>query len=181
MSALKLLKERLAAAQKVAAGQPGRIFVAETELNDIFTRECLQGVLGCPEFHIPLLRQEDIRNIVSKKFRRILCMLVQLGHEGWLSDLVERRISDGKLPVSKQELQDLLPEFHEPFYRLQWSYCALYLSRDDFEQRLPPEVVLPFLYEEEIGSGGFGVVYKVKVHKDYQDYFEISGTEVSGS
>lgn len=86
---------------------------------------------------------------------------------------------DHKLPFSKEDLRKLLPapvakEFHEQ----QWEFIAPVFSRSTLPRYLEGDTILPFLQEEIVGQGGFGVIYKVVLHDNQQHFFDTPGRTV---
>ena len=86
---------------------------------------------------------------------------------------------DHKLPLSKEDLGKLLlAPVAEEFHEQQWEFIAPMFSRSTLPRYLDHDIILPFLQEEIVGQGGFGVIYKVLLHDDQQHFFDTSGRTV---
>lgn len=167
-SSLQALRDRLASIQVPAAGQGDRVFVPRAGVEEIVVHDLVQSALSSEALDLPPQRHQNIAAKIIDEFRSVFAILCQLGQERSVKKLIEtRQITDKKLPVSREILKGHIPECYEPFYQIQWSYCAHSFSYLDYEQEIDDAMVLPYLEEEQMDEGGFGTVFKVKVHQDY--------------
>ncbi|KAJ5668872.1 hypothetical protein N7462_009942 [Penicillium macrosclerotiorum] len=97
-------------------------------------------------------------------FNQFLSLILQRNNRMW-ETLV---LSDSELPISRARAECLFPGKGGAFFVTQLQFCAIVLQDkkevkcSDNEQILRP---LPYLTQENIGSGGFGQVWKVKIER----------------
>lgn len=101
-----------------------------------------------------------------------------LGLNQFLSLILQRNnhmretleLSDSELPISRARAEHLFPGKGDAFFTTQLQFCAIVLQDkkelncSDNEQILRP---LPYLRQENIGSGGFGQVWEVKIERHH--------------
>ncbi|KAL4960019.1 kinase-like domain-containing protein [Aspergillus stella-maris] len=78
-------------------------------------------------------------------------------------------LTDDKLPIPLHEAKLLFPGLANEFFDTQFEFCAITLRREDdveykdYRTRCP----LPYRKQEQIGSGAYGQVYRVKIEKGH--------------
>ena len=170
MSKLREIRNLLSTQKKKAAGQGNKSFLPEGSLDRILCRENISESLSDPSFQIQLPKFESTVDLVFKERKKVFAILVETGLECTLVEFIEHRISDRLLPASEEQLKPVLAESTDRhlFTERQWNYLALEFSRGPYVQQLSADHVLPYVEQEQIGSGGFSRVYKVRVHPAHQ-------------
>lgn len=84
---------------------------------------------------------------------------------------------DSKLPLSKSDLLEILrePNSCNEFFKRQWRFLAPVFQEDQAYRELQEWTILPFLERKRIASGGFAVVYKVKVDASHHKFTGSNG------
>jgi hypothetical protein len=84
-------------------------------------------------------------------------------------DQLLRTRLDEKLPRQVDELVVILKSkaIAEEFYEFQWQFLAPVFSELKVHRLLHEETILPFLAEEYLGQGGFGKVYRTRIHESH--------------
>jgi hypothetical protein len=150
-----------------------RYFIPHRPLYELLTREVIFSTLKeCEEIrHYHL--DETVEKIV-KGGRRIFAVLVLLkGEEKFITrflkyDQFQRSSFDLRLPFPIYTLESIIPTIAADFHDMQWELVAPIFSRNVVHRFLDERVRLPFLRDNEIGEGGFGTVFEVRLHPDHQ-------------
>ena len=114
-----------------------------------------------------------VRYLLDVGGRRIFAILALIrGSHLFLDfikdDKLQRGDPDYKLPFNKDQLEGLLPfPTSTEFWDKQWEFTAPFFSESVFARVLPPEFILPFLNEEDLGEGALGRVYNVQIEQSY--------------
>ncbi|KAI5778771.1 kinase-like domain-containing protein [Geopyxis carbonaria] len=165
----------------------GRYFVPRKSLKNLLTESLVKGALiqitNTPTS--PRIERESINNILVLKYKTIrslyaciLALLIRVGMEDWIVQFFERSWSDEKLPLSKDQLRELGGEAlaNCGLYDEQYEYLAPVFEKKYVisEGEWSTEIVLPFTKENPLRRGGYGSVYKVQLHPEYDD---LEGTD----
>ncbi|KAF2812458.1 kinase-like protein [Mytilinidion resinicola] len=75
-----------------------------------------------------------------------------------------RRETDSKIPYSDDGLYFLPPLVAREFLERQWEFHPVIFEKGDIHRKVREEEILPILEEEKAGEGGFGTVWRVKLH-----------------
>ena len=110
--------------------------------------------------------------VCIRKFRSIL-KFVKIDHFQYQPSHL-----DHKLPFEKEDLGKLLPPPLQRSFMSSNGSSSPVSSKSTLPRYLEDDTVLPFLQEEVIGQGGFGVVYKVLLHETQQHFFDTPGRTV---
>ena len=98
------------------------------------------------------------------------------------TSFIQRNIDDSKLPLSTQDIVKLPPEIQKRFSLAQHIFLGPNLRKGPIYQIFEDWTVLPFTEENALKGdhGAYGTVFKVKLHKDYQQLHvpQLSGTDM---
>lgn len=109
-------------------------------------------------------------DVVRQHYLRPLAVLLLIGKGPMIKHFVQYPgLQDQYLPFRSRT--DDFPfsvdaTFFEKFFKKQWQFCATDLEYN-FLLRLREEEILPITHKEEVGHGGNAVVFKIKVHEEY--------------
>ncbi|KAK6513882.1 hypothetical protein TWF506_008313 [Arthrobotrys conoides] len=139
----------------------------------VFTPERIDAVVhGIKEADMEFFQKNDVSTWVQLHARRVFAILILLGgKEHLITKFMNRDFQgkyDEKLPLSKKDLDMIVPEIAAEFYEKQWEFVSPIWSKNVVHRELPSDVRLPFVLNERLGRGGFGVVYKIKLHEQHQ-------------
>jgi hypothetical protein len=136
-------------------------------------------------------KYEDLVKTISKGGRKILSILLLNSHEKYIEQFVaedqyQTSQLDHRLPFELEKLHQLLqPIQAELFYEKQWEFTSPVFSESVLRRQLSDQTILPFTSESSAGKGSFGIVYKIQLDSDQNDYSqtfpEVSRTKVSFS
>ena len=108
---------------------------------------------------------------IRKNHLRNLCILLSISKGRFITNFIEYELIDSKLPHEDRprhfpvDSGDI--KFWNSFFERQWEFsareftCGIGLHID------AKEWILPIIEMEEIGDGGSAVIYKIKLHDDY--------------
>lgn len=148
-------------------------FIPSKLLYSLLTTEVVSGAVDNCDSIPPYRRNETVERII-KGGRRLFAILVLLkGKEGLIVNFIEhdqfqRSSLDLRLPLPINILENTVPEIASNFYDMQWQLLSPIFSKNTIHRSLHDRIRLPFVYEKEIGSGGFGTVYEVVIHSSHQ-------------
>lgn len=78
---------------------------------------------------------------------------------------------DHRLPFTLLQLRKILPqEDADLFEEKQWEFAAPEFSGKVNLRYLDKQTILPFTNDKKIGSGGFGEVYHIEIHNEYNRF-----------
>ena len=167
-----------------------RSFFPRGSVDAIVTLECIKAIL-C-EFHVCELQLvEELAINIKRNKTTVFTILTSIRRTEHILDFVytdqyadEPAHADHRLPLNLSSLEYILqpPSSNvvaREFFDKQWEFIAPVFSRNTLARRLDRYTVLPFLIEEVLDSGGFGVVHKVTIHDAHRNFSEGSGKEWS--
>ena len=73
---------------------------------------------------------------------------------------------DSRLPFSENTIESFLGITR--FFEVQWEFVVPIFFPRSIHRSLHADTVLPYIQEEELSEGGFGVIYKVTLHSSHQ-------------
>ena len=126
------------------------------------------SILSDNVFDIPRHKQESTAHIIREDALKVFSILVDLNWPQKLSSFIESDVLDSSLPLDEQSLKSLVPQAWASFKALQWDYLAYRFRKGQYQIKLRQELVLPFIDQEPLGSGGYSTVYKVTIHPAHQ-------------
>lgn len=171
---------------RIYADDDERCFIPQKPLYKLLTKEALRKVLISCHGVLPYYLDELVE-IISKGARKIFAILILLrGEEEQISRFVQsdgfQRVAlDHKLPFPKDTLCEFLPsDAIDDFCRLQWEFIAPIFCKGALHRMLNARTRLPFVTHCDTGEeGGFGHIYDLEIHPEYQRFPDGSGRTVS--
>jgi hypothetical protein len=149
-----------------------RRFVPEGVIQGCLNDDQLKDALSTSNIDKVLQREaeEEIRRGGHKTFGVLVLMREEHLIVNFLQrDQLLRTRLDERLPRQIEELVVTLgsKERADEFYESQWQFLAPVFSELKGHRLLHEETILPFLAEEYLGQGGFGKVYKTRIHQSH--------------
>jgi hypothetical protein len=118
---------------------------------------------------------DEMANTIFSKAIKIFAILVLIGEPKLIARFLNNygyfeEELDGRLPFDDPDLERLLgnSDSVNHFREKQWEFVAPVFSGGILPRTLREEVILPFIENEPIGRGGFGDVFKIKIHPAHQ-------------
>ncbi|KAJ4355614.1 uncharacterized protein N0V89_003634 [Didymosphaeria variabile] len=150
-----------------------KYFVPHQDLFQLLTLDAIRSSLSVAKSISP----ERLQGLSQKIFvsaRRVYAILVLGGNEQEIirfieNDNLQNSPIDHRLPISREDLETLVPKISGEFYEKQWEFCAPIFIKETEHRILDMFTVLPFVKQEFIASGGFGIVYRLQLHPSHQD------------
>lgn len=151
----------------------GLYFIPEKRLRETITSKTVQESMLTAG--IPPHKVEELAKNVLQQGVKIFCILVLIDQVPAIMKFVELyEFEDRRLPLDKRVLKDVLaPDAIEDFEERQRELLAPTFSRGTIHKFLDKDVVLPFVKDEEIGKGAFGVVSEIALMPDHQDLEDV--------
>jgi hypothetical protein len=157
-------------------GQERRAFVPIQKLETYFTerdRQRLIEILDAvflPED--PPLYSENI----TPKYTAVFSILLHINKGRYIKDFTKYgALSDARLPFDPDDpppkfpISTEDPNFFSRFCDEQWKFCAPTFQRHMLDEQFEGKRTLPITYKERLGGGGSGTLYKIKIHKHYNE------------
>lgn len=157
-------------------GQERRAFVPIQKIQTYFAerdRQSLNEILDAvfmPED--PPLYAENI----VPKYTAVFSILLYINKGRYIKDFTTcGALSDAALPFdpadppSRFPISAKDPNFFSRFCEEQWRFCAPTFQRNMLDDKFESERILPITYKKTLGGGGSGTVYKIKIHKLYNE------------
>jgi hypothetical protein len=171
----------------------GKDFIPAKALERLINTDAISRILH--ESHSRLRLTGSITEVAERvcangdvSYRKIFAILVLGGMLERLPDFLLSSFYDSRLPVPDIIAQDallpptaLLKDWQtltrkwrrrevDHFTTYQWRVLVPVFTRQEFQHSLCMNHVLPFEESHERSEGGFGTVYKVKIHPDHHDF-----------
>jgi len=152
-----------------------RYYIPEQLLFDLVSEELIRGVL-VESCLFQLYEVEDLTKAIHGGARKIFSILVLNSHFQYIKKFIEddqlqTSQLDYKLPFDLSRLGKFMRESHARiFYEKQWEFTAPVFSESVLRRHLADETILPFISEETIGHGGFGIVHRVELDSEQNLY-----------
>jgi hypothetical protein len=196
------LREQLYSARKEAGKNSAKYFIPRNEINRLVTKDSILEVLrkDVKETHTATLSR--MAENVFESAPKLFAILAACGMEHKIGDFLAEGISDKDLPFSKTRNSDIMKVFRtrtngntdqsfshysqrqfEIFCQVQWEYLAPFFGKADgavpFHYELDDECILPFVDDTAVekkivGEGGYGRVWRVKIHPAHSKLFHTS-------
>lgn len=152
-----------------------RYYVPEQSLNNTVSQSVIEGVLRETSLFQPH-EVDDLVYTIHNGLKKIFSILVLNNHVQYIKafiegDQLQASQFDHKLPLDLERLSRLMPRNHARiFHEKQWEFTVPIFSESVLHRQLADETILPFISEEKVGQGGFGVVHRVGVDSEHNHY-----------
>lgn len=182
------LRNSILTAQNKNRNIHGQCFVSDDDLRDVLTEDAVRRALRDREinkdcrlesFHI-----DQAVDVVVHGAHRVFAILVHIRHTKSIlqfigGDNYQSSGLDHRLPFEKGHLQAIFPAptTADEFYERQWHFTAPIFCDSIITRILPPEIILPIIEEEPLGTGGFGDIYSIKIASSHQRFDGVSQSQ----
>ena len=148
-------------------------FVPEGTLENIMSTESIRAELRRSGARI--YEEPETIEIIRQGGIKTFAILVYIYKADRVANFIENEQLqkdgiDSKLPYSSRaDLKRMLPLGNDAaeFFEKQWEFTAPVFRRRAGHRCLYEETIFPFLESERLGEGGFGIVYKEKLHESH--------------
>ena len=146
----------------------GQHFIDPRELRSLLTRDVIvQAIQECsfPE-HQRVLFADKIYHTGLKTFAILLHMRCSME----MVKFLEQNELDSRLPMSKDQLSDIIPQDAAAFFKNQWGFLPYILQRNHHQHINHDSFILPFLRDQTLDDleGGFGVISEITIAPSMQ-------------
>jgi len=146
-----------------------RFYVPQRALCSLMMRDVVQDTLwdcGLATYHL----NETVETILKGECK-IFAILVVLGKVPLISKFIEHDQFQNsqlnhKLPFSEAALESIIGK--TKFFKIQWEYAVPIFSKRSLHRSLHSDIILPFIKDEDVSKGGFGIVSEVALHASHQ-------------
>jgi hypothetical protein len=161
------------------SGQERRAFVPIQKLETYFTehnRQSLNELLDAAFFpeDAPLYAEN-----ITPKYTAVFTILLHINKQRYIKEFTKHgALSDSHLPFDPDDpppkfpISTEDPNFFSRFCDEQWKFCAPTFQRHMLDEQFESKRILPITYKERLGGGGSGTLYKIKIHKLYNELIE---------
>jgi hypothetical protein len=158
------------------SGRERRAFIPIQKVQEHFEDERRQRLIEILEAVFspgtPPLYAEN----VLPKYIAVFCILLHIGKGRHIPEFIKHgSLSDAALPFDPESAPPRFPHsaedpnFFSKFCDEQWRWCAPKFQRHMLDEEFEAKRVLPITFMEELGDGGSAKLYKIKIHKLYND------------
>ena len=97
-------------------------------------------------------------------------ILLHLGRSSEIVKFLERQELDARLPMTKDQLSDIIPQDAAAFFKDQWGFLPYIFQRSPHQHIHNDNFVLPFLKDQILDEleGGFGAISEVTMAPSMQ-------------
>ena len=146
----------------------GQYFVDPQHLRSILPHHVIIQLMHESSFpqHQHLLFADKISHTGLTTF----AILLHLGRSNEIAKFLERNELDARLPMTKDQLSDIIPQDAAAFFKGQWGFLPYILQRNPHQHIHNDNFVLPFLTDRTLDDleGGFGVISEVTIAPSMQ-------------
>ena len=147
-------------------------FIPESELRGAMDREVIMSIVkGVPPSH----RAEERVTSIIEGAQKVFGILVLINRTAYIDNFIwkdqfQTRYIDHLLPFRRGQLRERINEddVADLFFERQWEFCAPIFSGRIIPRALEHQTILPFLIDSHFTEGGYGSVYKVRIHPSHQ-------------
>lgn len=145
-----------------------RWFVPQRPLRQLMTEDFIRATLQVSGTKAH--RLDETTKIIFKTRVKIFSVLILIHQPSLIANFIEKdELQDRRLPFELQVLEkEIKNACGREFYQKQWEFTAPEFFHGTLTRVLNENVVLPFIKDEEIGYGSFGVVHEITLHPDNQ-------------
>ncbi|KAF8424186.1 kinase-like domain-containing protein [Tirmania nivea] len=121
------------------------------------------------------INPEDIPSALAEAMgpgMKCFAILVRIGFPRLFIQFIENGVLDQYLPIENTGhgvFADFIAnEVPSEFFIVQYEYLAPLFTKNQIQRRLPDQIILPFIKDSRIDSGGFGTIHKVSLSSKHQ-------------
>lgn len=197
------LKDRLINVAVTWPPSSSNYFIPQDVLKKLMTRQAVLDELEHAFDGDCSAKGEERNEIVEftmERAMRLFAILLLIGKTKWILNFMTESVSDADLPFQSSDIKtngNLLATYNparihrflgkwsswdiQEFSRFQWTLLApvFELGRSPRHYDFQSDRILPFLEDDESSrkSGGYGLVWRVKIHPGHLRWSEDLGTE----
>lgn len=156
----------------------GVYFVTYADQKAIFTEVAIRHLVA--ELKYPLEHRLRLEKTLYEKGTTILAILVWMKEVDSILDFTQHEVLDPQLPLDENRAIQIAPRFGSSLAKeVQWQFLPYVFESYMCEMHLVIQEanILPFVKEERLGAGSFGVVDKITLPYS-QHEFELGSYEV---
>lgn len=151
-----------------------RRFLPIDKVDEIFTlsavKDAMQELNFQPDDRINLVKT------IHRDGKAVFAMLIDMWQEDLIVNFREHGVLDNQFPLDTVRAQEILTPAiaHRLVSEVQWKFLPFVFPESMWKCRLHimDPVILPFVSQEEAGSGAFGDVEKIGVHPFQQNFVD---------
>ena len=164
------LREQLLKLQRESrCSRERKLFYSPHDVRALLTLERVRDCVSLiPSLHRDPRDGHRFSSLIWETSLTIFAVLLLNGHEKYIVDFLYRRETDSRLTYTLDGLYFLPPVAAQEFVNRQWELCPVVLNKSEIHRELEPREVLPYLEDHEVGTGGFGTVFKVQLENTCQ-------------
>ena len=153
-------------------------YVSRTALDQYFSLEAVTELLHAFfDPHDPRCEGLDAGEI-KRKYSKIFCLLITIGKGHFITNFVQYRIDDQRLPIGPNKPDNFPsstsdPDYFSTFYKKQWQYCVPELGVVHDRRYEPRDLILPIRRVKQIGEGGSATAHLIEVLGSYYQLEEV--------
>lgn len=163
-------------------------FVSNRALEKLMTESAIREVLE--ELRIPSADLETLSRGILQGGQMVFAILLLVDNAKsiglFLSNDYRQAGIDSRLPHNRETLSEILSGYEgdsdcdliaSRFEEKQWSFALPKFESRMMQYRFPSSTVIPILERKLVAEGGFGDIFKVKLHPDCH-ILPVDGNEV---
>ena len=147
-------------------------FVPENELRAVMVRDLIMPIV---KGILPSHRAEERVTSIIEGAQKVFGILVLIDKTAYIDNFIwkdrfQPRHIDHLLPFGSDQLRAIINEddVTDLFLEKQWEFCAPIFSGRIIPRTLEDHTILPFLTDDHLTEGGYGSVYKIRIHLSHQ-------------
>ncbi len=155
-------------------------FYPPSAVKRLLTSEAIRASISS----IPSLREDQLdlfASLIQEKNPITFAVLLINGYHHQILEFLFRRLTDERIPYIEENLQFLPKVDARQFIQRQWEFIPVIIAKGEIHRKIQNDEILPFLDDACSGKGGFGTVYKVKLHPHCQNLVPEDTEKVSTS
>lgn len=176
-------------ARDYAVLNPSRLerhaFIPIPKVEAYFERDRRQRLIEILDaIYFPETRPLYTENILPK-YTAVFCILLHIGKGRYILKFTKHAsLGDSALPFDPENPPAKFPicpedpSFFPHFCDQQWRWCAPKFQRHMLNEEFGARTVLPITSMEQLGDGGSARLYKIKIHKLYNELLTFDESKI---
>ena len=146
----------------------GQYFIDPEHLRSILPHHVI--VQAMQESSFPQHQQLLFADKISHAGLMTFAILLHLGRSSKIHQFLERNELDARLPMTKDQLSEIIPEDAAAFFKDQWGFLPYIFQRNPHQHIHNDNFVLPFLKDRTLDDieGGYGAMSEVTIAPSMQ-------------